>query len=45
LSLIWPGVTVAAFPDFSGRFLKKRQALRALLSKIQGEIPAPHLLS
>jgi hypothetical protein len=31
------GVTLNAFPDFSCRFLKNEQGLRALLSKIQGE--------
>jgi len=34
-------VTVAAFPDLSRCFLKIRQALRALLSKIEGENRAP----
>jgi hypothetical protein len=32
------GVTLNAFPDFSRRFLKNEQGLRALLSKLQGEI-------
>ncbi|NCF08423.1 ABC transporter ATP-binding protein [Kosakonia radicincitans] len=27
-------MTVATFPDLSGRFLKKRQAMREKLSKI-----------
>jgi len=30
-------VTVTAFPDLSARFLKNRQALHALLSKIEGQ--------
>jgi len=39
------GVTLNAFPDFSCRFLKKERGLRALLSKIQGEIGGGCLLS
>lgn len=36
---------LTAFPDLSGYFLKKRPALRGLLSKRQGQIPHPILLS
>jgi len=39
------GVTLNAFPDFSCRFLKNERGLRALLSKIQGEIGGGCLLS
>jgi hypothetical protein len=39
------GVTLNSFPDFSGRFLKNGQGLRALLSKIQGENGGGCLLS
>ncbi|EHM49821.1 hypothetical protein HMPREF0880_01479 [Yokenella regensburgei ATCC 43003] len=38
-------MTRCAFPDNSGRILKKRQALRALLSKIQGVTEGCSLLS
>jgi hypothetical protein len=39
------GVMMTAFPDLSGCFLKKRPALRGLLSKRQGQIAHRILLS
>jgi hypothetical protein len=38
------GVMLAAVPDISGWFLKIRQVLRALRSKIEGRIANPSLL-
>jgi hypothetical protein len=35
------GVMLAAVPNISGWFLKKRQALRGLRSKIEGRIAGP----
>ncbi|NWK90400.1 ABC transporter ATP-binding protein [Raoultella terrigena] len=34
-------MTLSAVPDLSGCFLKKRQALRRLRSKIEGRIAGP----
>jgi hypothetical protein len=45
MSTFHAGVTLGAFPDFSCRFLKNEQGLRALLSKIQGENGCACLLS
>ncbi|MRT51559.1 ABC transporter ATP-binding protein [Raoultella sp. RIT712] len=37
-------MTASAVPELSGCFLKKRQALRILRSKIEGRIVSPLLL-
>jgi hypothetical protein len=34
-------VTLATFPDLSGRFLKNGQLMREMASKIKGEVGCP----
>ncbi|XCW75956.1 Hypothetical protein ABZS17G119_04080 [Kosakonia cowanii] len=34
-------VTLATFPDLSGRFLKNGQLMREMVSKIKGEVGRP----